>query len=100
MKNIQVIDHAINCAYDVYRVTEEEFSRIFPESEQDIQFIEDLGDDEDITQILTRMWKRRLKKPEINGIHGTLFYQLAEKKRFYPTKREIDLTIGHGRPQD
>ncbi|BAY59155.1 hypothetical protein NIES2135_60320 (plasmid) [Leptolyngbya boryana NIES-2135] len=100
MKNIQVIDRATNCAYDVYSATDEEFLKIFPEPNQDIQFNEDIEDDEEIRQILARLWKRRLKKPEIHGIHGTLFYQLPEKKQFYPNKRESDLTINQSRPQD
>ncbi len=100
MKNIQVIDGATNCAYDVYATTEEEFLRIFPESGQDIQFIEDIRDNEEIKQILDRMWKNRLNKPEISGIHGTLFYELTEKKQFYPNKKESDLTAGLGRAQD
>ncbi len=40
MKNIQVIDGAINCAYDVYVATGEDFLLLFPGSGQDIQFIE------------------------------------------------------------
>jgi uncharacterized membrane-anchored protein YjiN (DUF445 family) len=100
MKNIQVIDGALNCAYDVYAATEEEFLKIFPELGQDIQFIEDIKDDEDLKQILDRIWQRRLDKPDIDGIHGTLFYQLTEKKRFYPHKKESDLTTGLGRAQN
>jgi hypothetical protein len=100
MKNIQVIDGAMNCAYDVYATTEEEFLKIFPGVDQDIQFIEDIRDDEEIKQILARMWKQRLSKPEIHGIHGTLFYELTAKKQFYPNKKESDLTAGLSRSQD
>jgi hypothetical protein len=57
-------------------------------------------DDEDIKQILARIWKRRLNKPEVDGIHGTLFYELTEKKQLYPNKKESDLTIGLGRAQN
>jgi hypothetical protein len=32
-----------------------------------------------------------LEKRSVNGIHGTLFYELKDKKRFYPTKHETDL---------
>ena len=50
MKNIQVIDGASNCSYDIYAVTEEEFHVLFPDAGQDIEFIEDaidrIGDDE------------------------------------------------------
>jgi hypothetical protein len=76
MKNIQVIDGAIKCAYDVYSTTEEDFLKIFSGPGQDIQFIEDIRDDAEIQLIFSRMWKRRLSKPEINGIQGTLFYEL------------------------
>lgn len=99
MKNIQVIDGAINCAYDVYATTEEEYLKIFPKQGQDIQFIEDIRDDKDVKQILARMWKNRLNKTEIIGIHGTLFYELTEKKQFYPNKQELDITSGLGRSQ-
>ena len=30
VKNIQVIDGAVNCVYDIYSATDEEFSLIFP----------------------------------------------------------------------
>ena len=38
MKNIQIIDGAVNCVYDVFAASEEEFALIFPES-QDVAFI-------------------------------------------------------------
>jgi hypothetical protein len=100
MKNIQVIDGAINCAYDIYATTEQGFLKLFPEPGQDVQFIEGIRDDEDVRQVLAQMWKQRLNKSEVNGIHGTLFYELTEKKQFYPNKKEGDLTAGLGRPQD
>jgi hypothetical protein len=36
-------------------------------------------------------------KKTVNGIHGTLFYQLDEKKKFYPNKKEENLTLDRGR---
>jgi hypothetical protein len=97
MKNIQVIDGAINCAYDVYAATEEEFLKIFPILGQDIQFIEDIVHDEDVKKSLAQIWQRRLNKPEIDGIHGTLFYRLTDKKRFYPNRQDSDLTVNLSR---
>jgi hypothetical protein len=99
MKNIQVIDGANNCAYDVYSATEEEFLIIFPEQDQDIQFVEDIKEDENVKKALSQIWNRRLKKTEVNGIHGTLFYELLQKKQFYPNKKDSDLTAGLGRTQ-
>lgn len=94
MKNIQVIDGAVNCAYCVYQVSDEDFSLIFPGANQDIEFIDDLFDrlgDQKAEKILSLIWKRRTDKKNISGLHGTLFYQLECKKKFYPNKRELDL---------
>jgi hypothetical protein len=41
MKNIQVIDSALNCVYDIFAATDEEFALIFPPGE-DVAFIDEL----------------------------------------------------------
>ncbi|MEO6389243.1 MAG: hypothetical protein ABIT16_05970 [Croceibacterium sp.] len=91
MKNIQVIDEAVNTRYAIYAVTDDEFALIFPGGEQDIEFIDDvvnrLGEDR-AGQLMDPIWDRVVPKPEVNGIHGTLFYGLSEKKKFYENKRE------------
>ena len=91
MKNIQVIDGADNCAYDVFAAEENEFRAIFPAQGQDIEFVEDvvkrLGDDE-AAKILGGVWGRRIDKKAIAGIHGTLFCDLEKKRQVYPAKRE------------
>jgi hypothetical protein len=97
MKNIQVIDGAINCAYDVFAATEAEFALIFTGAGQDIQFIEDIQDNLLVQKALVNLWQRRITKSDIQGIHGTLFYGLSEKQQFYPNKMEIDLTLSGGR---
>ncbi len=61
MKNIQVIDGAENCIYDIFAATEDEFERI---------------------------WQRRIKKRDAQGIQGTLFYDLGKKKKYYPTRKD------------
>lgn len=93
MKNIQVIDGADNCVYDIYQISTEDFDTIFPELNQNIEFIEDLEKRigiEQITELNSRIWNNRISKSEVNGIHGTLFYQLLEKKIFYPNKIDPD----------
>ena len=91
MKNIQVIDGAVNAAYTIFAVTEDEFCLIFPGDGQDIEVIEDmvarLGDDR-VGKIMAPVWDREIPKPEVCGIHGTLFYGLAEKRKYYESKRE------------
>lgn len=99
MKNIQVIDGAPNCAYDIFQATDEEFRLIFPEEGQDIQFIEDVSPNRKITKALTNLWKRRCDKEEVNGIHGTLFYELSYKKKYYPNRKDEDLTHNLDRAQ-
>ena len=91
MKNIQVIDDAINARYAVYAVTDGEFVTLFPDEGQDIEFIEDVIDrlgEEGTGELMAPVWERPVPKPRVNGINGTLFYGLSAKKKFYKNKRE------------
>lgn len=90
MKNIQIIDGAINCVYDIFAATDEEFALIFPD-ETNISFIDEVmsrHDDAVIDEAFQRIWSRPVQKSEAIGIHGLLFYQLEEKKKYYPTRRD------------
>lgn len=91
MRNIQVIDGALNCVYDIFAATEEEFALIFP-SGQDIAFIDEVysaaADAAALDKAFESLWTRRLAKAEAMGIHGLLFYGLEEKKRYYPSRRD------------
>jgi len=94
MKNIQVIDGANNCSYDIFAMTDDEFKILFPDHGPDIEFIaaaiDRVGDDE-LAAIMRNVWKRRIKKPDVNGIDGTIFYELFWKKGYYPNKRDDDI---------
>jgi len=90
MKNIQVIDGAVNSVYDVFVATEEEFALIFP-GDQDVAFIDDVmarGPARALDEIFGRIWQRRIPKRAAMGIHGLLFCWLEEKKQFYPTRKD------------
>lgn len=90
MKNIQVIDGAVNSVYDIFAATDDEFSLIFPDG-QDVAFIDEVysrGDPEALEIAFTAIWSRRIPKREANGIHGLLFYELEDKKVYYPTCRD------------
>lgn len=96
MKNIQIIDGAMNCVYDIFAATDEEFALIFPD-DTDIAFIEEVFERAKKTRrnklmndIFTRIYKRPVKKSEAMGIHGTLFYELEYKKEYYPTRKDAD----------
>jgi hypothetical protein len=94
MKNIQVIDGAMNCSYSIFAVTDEEFSILFPAAGQDIEFIEDVAErvgDLELGKLMEPVWKRPVEKPDVCGIHGTLFYQLTCKREYYPEKKSANL---------
>jgi len=98
MKNIQVIDGAVNCVYDIFAATEEEFALIFPEG-QDVAFIDEVqkrGDAKALDAAFENIWKRRVPKREANGIHGILFYELEQKKAYYPTRKDEEAVNPNG----
>ena len=91
MKNIQIIDGAENCTFSIFQATDEEFSLVFPDPGQDMEYAEDIDarpNREKVFAALTAVWERPIRKQDANGIHGTLFYQLDRYKKWYPEKRE------------
>ncbi len=100
MKNIQVIDGAINCAYSIFSASDKTFKVIFPGNGQNIEFVNDLVrrvGKKRAGELLSPIWQKRVEKNSVKGIHGTLFYELETKKPFYPTKRETDLDANRSR---
>jgi len=98
MKNIQVIDGAINCVYEIFAATDEEFSLIFADG-QDIAFIDEVYEQrrsEQLDAAFKNIWGRRILKREAMGIHGVLFYELDSKKCFYPTRRDEEAVNPNG----
>lgn len=96
MKNIQVIDGAENCTYDLFSVDDDIFITIFP-NDQDVEFSSDLIErlgTEKANQLLNVVWQGACDKKKISGIHGTLFFELEFKKAFYPSKKEKEMVIG------
>ncbi len=96
MKNIQVIDGAENCIYPIYQTDDESFRKIFPQPDQNIEFFEDLDkrmDNKELLQILNQLWKAELKKENVIGIHGTLFYNFKRRKKYFPNKKESDIDL-------
>ena len=94
MKNIQVVDGAVNCGFPIYATTNDEFRMIFPGLDQDLEIVEDfiarVGEDR-ADAILGAIWDRRIDKKSALGIHGTLFYEKKEKRACFPaSRREAD----------
>jgi hypothetical protein len=97
MKNIQVIDGAENCSFSICLVEDEDFVQIFPKAGQDIEFVEDLTarvGELAAGELVQRGTTRRIPKQEACGIHGTLFFGLSERRKFFPNRRESDVD-GH-----
>lgn len=97
-KHIQVIDGAVNCVYDIFAITEEEFSLIFPEG-QDVAFIDEVyerGNRRQLDAAFTNIWRRRTPKKDAVGIDGLLFYELDAKKSYYPTRRDEEAVNPNG----
>jgi hypothetical protein len=94
LKNIQVIDGAVNCEYPIYAATLEEFDAIFPLPGQDLELVEDfisrVGEDK-ADAILGAIFDRALNKKLVSGVHGTLFYEREGDRSFFPlSRREAD----------
>lgn len=100
MKNIQVIDGAINTVYDIFAATEEEFALIFPAG-TDVAFIDEVlanGDEALLGSAFRHIWTRRLAKKDAMGIHGILLFGLEGKKAFYPGRRDEEAVNPDGSP--
>ena len=101
MKNVQIIDGADNATFSIFQATEKEFEALFPKG-RDMEFIGDFirrVGKERAGKILSPIWERPILKRDAQGLHGTLFYDWAHRKKHYPaTKREVDmkeLSINH-----
>jgi hypothetical protein len=99
LKNIQIIDRAENATFSIFQATDDEFSAIFPAFGQDIEFIEDFiarcGGDDQAGVILKPVWERPILKRDAHGIHGTLYYEYGDRRKYLPaTKREVDWDEG------
>jgi hypothetical protein len=98
MKNIQVIDGAENCVYDIFAATEDQFVLIFPRG-TDIAFIDEVYDRESpdlLDAAFREIWSRPVRKTDANGIHGILFYELESKKQYYPSRKDQEAINPNG----
>jgi len=90
MKYIQVIDGAVNCVFDIFEAEDDDHVLLFPDG-TDIAFAEDFekrSDCAEVASALERLWKRRVPKKDAMGIHGIIFYELPEKRQYYPTLKD------------
>ena len=98
MKNIQIIDGSENCVYDIFAAPDDIFDLVFA-PETDIAFVEELekrDDAERVWDALDTIWVNRIRKCDVQGIHGTIFYGLPHKRQYYPTLRDEDAMNPNG----
>lgn len=92
MKNIQIIDGAVNATFSVFQATAEEFEAIFPDG-RDMELVEDLIDrlgEDAVGAVLAPLWPPDPQADAL-GIHGTLFYDNEDRRAHIPpSKREVD----------
>lgn len=93
MKNIQAIDGAHNATFSIFQATDEEFDLLFP-NDTDIAFREDIEarlTEQQIYDIFSALWPRPVDKKTAQGIHGTYFVDLDQRKVFFPTRKEAEV---------
>lgn len=85
----------LTCTHDIFEATEEEFSLIFPGRGQDIEFASDFVEriGEEYEELISRIFERRVSKPDVVGMHGILFYNFDYKKEMYPNKTRADMDV-------
>ncbi len=93
MKNILIVDGALNATFSVFQATDEEFAMLFPNG-QEIEVAEDVIErtgEAVADEIFTRVWERPILKSEAQGIHATLIYDEPSRRDYLPSsRREID----------
>jgi len=94
-KNIQIIDSANNATFSVFQATDDEFYQIFPPGDHDMEISEDFVrrvGEAHANLVLSAIWRRPILKRDVNGIHGTLYFNYQSRRQYMPTsKREVDL---------
>ena len=97
MKNIQIVDGALNATYSIFQATEAEFRALFPGKGQDMEIAlkADRRLGKKSGKIFSALWERPIAKKDICGLHGTLFYNAEDKAKYFPrSMRERDWSAG------
>src|SRR5215210_6527651 len=88
VKNIQVIDGALNSVFEIYAVSDEVHARLFPDG-TDIAFAEEFPESD---PIWTEFYRNRVDKKSVRGIDGTLHLtRKADVSPFFPTRKETEV---------
>ena len=95
LRNIQIVDGADNATFSLFQATDDEFNQIFPTIGQDMEISEDFVQrvgEAHANLIFNAIWERPILKRDVNGIHGTLYFNYQSRRRYIrASKREVDL---------
>ena len=100
MKNIQLIERALNAVYDIYAAPDELFDLVFPPG-TDVAFTEEIKERPNASKVfeaLQTIYRNRVPKANAIGVHGILFHGLRHKRQYYPTLRDEEATNPDGSP--
>lgn len=95
MKNIQVIDGALNSTFPIYEISTDVFDIMFPDN-ADVVFLDEVEDRFDVLGIDDNIWnqvyRHQVDKKTVVGIHGTLHLTGSPvSKVYFPTYRETEV---------
>ena len=72
MKNIEIVDGALNSRFEIYAVEDEAFSALFTGGSDEI-YLEDLSDELQNDAIFwDRIYAQEVDRRSVQGIHGIL----------------------------
>jgi hypothetical protein len=92
VKNILVIDEALNAVDNIFAASDKEFSLIFPPG-QDLAFLDQVlsrGPKPLLDAAFNRIRDRTNPKRGAMGIHGALCCELEYRKQYSPTRRDVE----------
>lgn len=94
MKNIQIIDGALNSTFEIYQLPDEIFEIMFPNG-TDVAFLDDVQKAFVRSQIPNPwdiVYGNQVNKVEVIGIHGTLHLTASPINRdYFPTGKEAEV---------
>jgi hypothetical protein len=91
LKNIQIVDGAINSTFDIFEIDDEKFDILFPNN-TDISFLDDYPHLSNDKHFWSSVYSRRVNKKKVNGIHGTLHLTGSDiDKNEFPNRKETDV---------
>ena len=72
MRNIEIVDGALNSRFEIYAVDDATFEALFPNGESET-YLEDLSEDlQDDVAFWDRVYTREIDRHQVQGIHGVL----------------------------